>query len=101
MVPGGAQWRYMAGRVRSDMQSWNLGEAVNGPLTWVPPTISTRGCHQPRDGDGQFASEIYTARSLSARPSDIHTPRMEPAVYSILSCLTGQILLPRNGHIGG
>lgn len=30
----------MTGRVRSDMQTWNLGEAVNGPPTWVPPTIS-------------------------------------------------------------
>lgn len=40
----------IAGRVRIDMQAWVLGEAVDGPPTWILPTIPICGCHQPRDG---------------------------------------------------
>lgn len=72
MVPerlSGVRWQVAC---EANMQPRNLGEAVNGPLTWVPPTILYAWAAISREMvTADLHPTIYTARSPRAELTDV------------------------------
>lgn len=89
--------------MRVDMQAWVLGEAVDGPPTWILPTIPICGCHQPRDGWRSMyirgvhrKQPFYNANGLYRGADTVPYEWNSPCTTSRLASPV-RILLPRRG----